>query len=68
MTLSSDPVTPLVFREELEAREEQWLAPYAMKSRQTKGRQHPEPEAIHRTAYRRDRDRIIYTTAFRRLE
>ncbi|MBI4343172.1 MAG: deoxyguanosinetriphosphate triphosphohydrolase [Candidatus Omnitrophica bacterium] len=61
-------MSPVASREELEAREERWLAPYAMKSRQTKGRQHPEPEDPYRTAYRRDRDRIIHTTAFRRLE
>ena len=59
---------PLISREELEAREEDWLAPYAMKSRATRGRQHPEPEDPYRTVYRRDRDRIIHSTAFRRLE
>ena len=58
----------LLTREALEEREEQWLAPYAMKSRLTRGRQHPEPEDPYRTVYRRDRDRIIHTTAFRRLE
>ena len=68
MPLSSEPVILVATREELEAREAQWLAPYAMKSRQSKGRQHPEPEDPYRTAYRRDRDRIIHTTAFRRLE
>ena len=66
--LSAASMTPLASRQELEAREEQWLAPFAMKSRQTRGRQHPEPEDPHRTVYRRDRDRIIHTTAFRRLE
>ncbi len=55
-------------REEYEAYEEQWLATFAMKSRQTRGRQHPEPEDPIRTVYRRDRDRIIHSTAFRRLE
>ena len=55
-------------REEIEQREDQWLAPYAMKSRATRGRQHPEPEDAFRTVYRRDRDRIVHTTAFRRLE
>src|SRR3990172_3297914 len=44
------------------------LAPYAMHSRDTKGRRHPEPEHPYRTAFQRDRDRIIHTTAFRRLE
>ncbi len=69
MTVSSKAaVSPIASREELEAREEQWLAPYAMKSRHTRGRQYPEPEDPHRTVYRRDRDRIIHTTAFRRLE
>ena len=66
--VSSDPALTVASREELESREERWLAPYAMKSRQSRGRQHPEPEDPHRTAYRRDRDRIIHTTAFRRLE
>ena len=66
-TIASGP-TPIASREELEAREERWLAPYAMKSRLSRGRQHPEPEDPYRTAYRRDRDRIIHTTAFRRLE
>ena len=60
--------SPLAHREELEAREEQWLAPYAMKSRHTRGRQHQEPEDPYRTVYRRDRDRLVHTTAFRRLE
>lgn len=60
--------SPLLTREALEEREEQWLAPYAMKSRLTRGRQHPESEDPYRTVYRRDRDRIIHTTAFRRLE
>ena len=55
-------------RGELEAREEQWLSSYAMKSKDTRGRQHPEPEDPSRTVYRRDRDRIIHSTAFRRLE
>ena len=68
MPLSSDAAVTLLTREELEEREERWLAPYAMKSRRSRGRQHPEPEDPYRTAYRRDRDRVIHTTAFRRLE
>ena len=68
MTAVSSEPAPVVSREELEAREERWLAAYAMKSRRSRGRQHPEPEDPYRTAYRRDRDRIIHTTAFRRLE
>ena len=68
MALSSTPMTPLASREELEAREDQLLAPYAMRSGRTRGRQHSEPEDPHRTVYRRDHDRIIHSTAFRRLE
>ena len=68
MPLSSDAAVTLLTREELEEREERWLAPYAMKSRRSRGRPHPEPEDPYRTAYRRDRDRVIHTTAFRRLE
>ena len=43
-------------------------APYAQKSARSKGRVYPEAESETRTAYGRDRDRIIHTTAFRRLE
>ena len=44
------------------------LAPYAKKSRDSKGRVHKEEEHEYRSCYQRDRDRIIYSTAFRRLE
>jgi dGTPase len=57
-----------VTREELEEREERELAAYAMRSRSSRGRVHPDPEHPYRTAYQRDRDRIVHTTAFRRLE
>jgi len=49
------------------AREEQLLAPYAMHSRQSRGRRHAEEPHPYRTLYQRDRDRIIHSTAFRRL-
>ncbi|RMG96225.1 MAG: deoxyguanosinetriphosphate triphosphohydrolase [Chloroflexi bacterium] len=55
-------------REHLEAIESQVLAPYALKSADSKGRVYPEKESATRTAFERDRDRIIHTTAFRRLE
>lgn len=55
-------------RQHLEALEDQSLAPYACRSRLSKGRHHPEDEPEYRTAYQRDRDRILHTTAFRRLE
>ena len=54
--------------EKLKQIEDQTLAPYAMKSGKSRGRVHPEPEHPYRTCYQRDRDRIIHTTAFRRLE
>lgn len=44
------------------------LAPYAVKSYESKGRLHPEEEHPLRTAFQRDRDRIIHSSAFRRLE
>ncbi len=44
------------------------LAPYAMDASQSRGRKYPEPEHPYRTAYARDRDRIIHARAFRRLE
>jgi len=54
-------------RKELEKKEE-FLAPCAQKSRLTKGRCHKEEEHDYRPCYQRDKDRIIYSTAFRRLE
>ncbi|MBI3599798.1 MAG: dNTP triphosphohydrolase [Nitrospinae bacterium] len=44
------------------------LAAYAMHSRDTAGRRHPETEHPYRTAFQRDRDRVIHSSAFRRLE
>lgn len=55
-------------RKELETIEDQGLAPYGVRSKNTKGRCYPEDEPEYRTAYQRDRDRILHTTAFRRLE
>ena len=57
-----------VTREKLEQDEASRLAPYGMKSRESRGRKFPEEEHPYRTAYQRDRDRIIHTRAFRRLE
>ena len=48
-------------------REDATLAPYAMRTRLSKGRTHAEPPHPYRTPYQRDRDRIIHSTAFRRL-
>jgi len=55
-------------RERLEENELVLLAPYATKSRYSRGRVYPEAEHAYRTAFQRDRDRIVHTTAFRRLE
>ena len=48
-------------------REEEVLAPYAMKTRVSRGRRYPEERHAYRTLYQRDRDRIVHSTAFRRL-
>ena len=58
----------LVDRAVLEAREDQLLAPFGMRSARSRGRRHPEPEDPLRTCYQRDRDRIIHSSSFRRLE
>jgi dGTPase len=55
-------------REDLEAIERQILAPYAQFSGATRGREYPEPPPVWRTHYQRDRDRVIHSRAFRRLE
>jgi dGTPase len=55
-------------RQQLEEFEDQTLAPYGIRSRDSRGRKYPEEEADFRTRFQRDRDRILHTTAFRRLE
>ena len=55
-------------REKQEELEAVVTAPYALKSAASRGRIYDEPESSTRTAFERDRDRIIHTTAFRRLE
>ncbi len=54
-------------RQEYEALEIKLLHPKAAKSRFSKGREKPEPPCSIRTAFQRDRDRIIHSKAFRRL-
>ncbi|GJG97113.1 deoxyguanosinetriphosphate triphosphohydrolase [Cupriavidus pauculus] len=44
------------------------LAPYAARSAKTRGRVHAEPASSSRSEFQRDRDRVIHSTAFRRLE
>jgi dGTPase len=58
----------MTIREELEARERQFLAPQAARSADTRGRLRPEPEDDMRPAFQRDRDRILHCKAFRRLK
>ncbi len=55
-------------RSELEQRERLTLASHAQFSGDTRGRTHTEPAPDWRTHYQRDRDRIIHSRAFRRLE
>jgi dGTPase len=55
-------------RQELEVLERQNLASYAQLSVDTRGRRHREPSPEWRTEYQRDRDRVIHSRAFRRLE
>jgi len=55
-------------RHKLEEVEDSSLAPYGMRSKNSKGRSFYENEPEYRTAFQRDRDRILHTTAFRRLE
>ncbi|NLF50293.1 MAG: dNTP triphosphohydrolase, partial [Leptolinea sp.] len=58
----------LFTREILEEQEDKSLAPYGIRSKDSKGREFPEEEPAYRTCFQRDRDRILHTTAFRRLE
>ncbi len=55
-------------RQRLEDLEDKALAPYGVRSKDTKGRAYLDDEPDYRTSFQRDRDRIIHTTAFRRLE
>lgn len=55
-------------RESLEQREREALSPYAMLAAESQGRDEPEEEHDYRTAFQRDRDRILHCKAFRRLK
>jgi dGTPase len=55
-------------RQELEQIERQILAPYAQLSGETRGREYAEEPPEWRSHYQRDRDRVIHSRAFRRLE
>ncbi len=58
----------LLTRAENEAAEDAVLAPYACRSSRSRGRVHPERDDDPRLAYQRDRDRVLHSTAFRRLQ
>ncbi len=55
-------------RAQMEADEARCLAPYAQRTADSAGRAHPEPDHPYRSAYQRDRSRVIHSRAFRRLE
>ena len=59
---------PMISREMFDEREDAVLAPYAMRNSQSRGRKYPDEKHPYRAEYQRDRDRIIHTTPFRRLE
>ena len=44
------------------------LAPYAVHAETSRGRLHPEPDAVGRSPWQRDRDRVIHSSAFRKLQ
>jgi len=58
----------MLTQKQIKELEDKFYAPYAMKSHDTRGRIHKETEHPYRSAYQRDRDRIIHSAAFRRLE
>ena len=67
--VTKPPTTPhpLFDRATREALEQEALAPFAMKSARSDGRRHDEPRDTLRTCWERDRDRVVHSTAFRRL-
>ncbi|MDP1853869.1 MAG: deoxyguanosinetriphosphate triphosphohydrolase [Candidatus Omnitrophota bacterium] len=58
----------MLTRQEIEQYEDNYLAPYASKSKNSRGRKVKEDEHPYRSCYQRDRDRVIHCAAFRRLE
>ncbi|UCC43140.1 MAG: deoxyguanosinetriphosphate triphosphohydrolase [Candidatus Zixiibacteriota bacterium] len=60
--------TSLIKRRDIEDRERLTLAPYAALSGESRGRRYPQQEHPLRTAFQRDRDRIVHSAAFRRME
>lgn len=58
----------MTIREQMELQEEEYLSRYAMRSRNSAGREKPEEECDIRPVFQRDRDRILHCKAFRRLK
>ena len=58
----------MTIRETIEKNEEKYLSPYAVLSKNTKGRQNKITPCDMRTEFQRDRDRIIYSNSFKRLK
>jgi dGTPase len=58
----------VTLREQLEQQERRTLSPYAARAAESRGRERPEKEHDYRTAFQRDRDRILHSKAFRRLK
>ena len=65
---SRAPITASLSRRFFEIEEEARLRPIAQRAARSAGRRFPEPPQPLRTAYQRDRDRIIHSSAFRRLQ
>ena len=63
----SDPWSENAIRESMEQREQKMLSPYAALSLCSRGRERQEEECDVRTVYQRDRDRILHSKAFRRM-
>lgn len=67
MTRSAPPSRAEVPALSMEERESAILAPYAFRSSNSRGRKHPEPLHPYRGPFQRDRDRIVHSSAYRRL-
>ena len=58
----------MTIRQQFEAAQRQWLAPYAVAESNCGGRANTEGDHEYRTCFQRDRDRIVHCSAFRRLD